>query len=265
MFTKKIFGIDSDELSNAEQSFITAMNDCSLKDKVMRSILSKTKNPLTFLGSFFVCRDDIINDMRKIQSDVITVNNMATKLKKVKKGKTYVFTCGGCIFRPSSDISHHLAFIWTPGKSIIGFNPGIICYSSEMADMVEESVLKGTNLNIEWDLICGKYGPQDYTRSIFPCKDSLIPPFFFRADSFCQTWVIYWVYNYLNGNSCAKWTKLSFGLTTSIRKFIMWIVDTFPEIRNCSEYEYSHTNINDFREQLVKGYNMKNGKLQICM
>lgn len=260
----QIFGIDSDELSNAEQSFITAMNDSSLKDKVMKKILSMIDNPPNFLGSFFVCNDKIIDDMRKIQSDVITVKNMTSKLKKIKKGKTYVFTCGGCVFRPSSDISHHLAFIWNPGKSIVGFNPGIMCWSSEMAEMVETAVSDGTGLDIEWDLILGKYGPQDYTRSVFPCKDSIIPPFVFRSDSFCQTWVIYWVYNYLKGNSCTNWNTLSFGLTTTIRTFVMWIVDTFPDIRSCAEYEYSQTNNTDFMTELSKGYNMKKGVLEIC-
>ena len=253
-------GIDYTELCNAEQSFIDTMNDTDLRDKVINKIIKNGKSNIKYIGSYYICQDETVSDnMITIQPSIITVNDMTNLLvKKRSSNKSLMyFTCGGCVFRLGDNYSHHLAFLWKPGKYLIGFTPGNSYWNAEMTNMVTTSVLKGTGMNIEWDHINGKYGPQEYTSSMLPCIDSLIPPFIYRADSLCQTWVIYWLYNYINNNPASKWTTKSKELTQNIREFIIWILNTFPNIHDYSNdmFQESYPS-SQILDEMHFGYNI---------
>jgi hypothetical protein len=227
-----MLGMHTTRLANAEQSYVMAMNDLNEKDAVINDIFRKKRFNAKFIGSYLVARDA---DDHKHDKDVdaIPIPAMARKLQAYRnKAGTYAFVCGGSF--PKKDISHHLAFIWTPKKKqIVGFNPGTGCWHQDLSIQAIEAVSMGTGIDaddIHWDRMGGRYGPQDYTKSMW-CR-------LFSEDAFCQTWSIFWLANYLSGRPAESWPTNANKLNACIRRFVLWILHTFPRILHVANYEF---------------------------
>lgn len=182
---QRMLGVDPEIIRNAEQSYITAMNDFANKNAVAKEIVAHyNKNPtqltggkeVRFLGSLIVARENDQN-LAKLRRDVPSLMTMQEAIGVLAQFRNYdgtmVFILAGAIWRDPSffdkmmsyvpvvgskteayAVSHHASFIWTPSQgtgTLVGFNPGTACWGEDLPRIITETVTEGTGLLPQWD------------------------------------------------------------------------------------------------------------------
>lgn len=256
----KWIGADNKITVDAEGSYITAMNDLSIKNVVARDVVhninKRFKKNFRFIGSFLVTSDDLYDEIKNTINDVMRMKEAAEILSRYQgRGGIYVFLMGGSIIdKKRGDISHHLAFVWnTMEDNLVSFNPGTACWDSRMKTQAITASLMGTGVSqenfVEDQILHARTikgsGPQDVMNY---CS--------YRGSGFCQTWAIFWLANYLSGCPAEKWPNSYYPLYTGIRKFILWIIKTFDAVYTVAnrEFHQNHPNI-DILELMYTVYN----------
>jgi hypothetical protein len=268
---QRTIGLDPPIIRDAEQSYISAINDFANRNAVVAKLLETYKTPknkpVKFLGSLIVARDNDTNlaRLKKDNPAVMTTQEAIDRLVQFRHyDGTLIFILAGVVWREPGAIarvlahvpmigakpeaygvSHHVSFIWTPKEKIVGFNPGTSCWGTALPDIISETVTKSTDLTIEWDQIpdirsiilraasatrlvgADPAGPQD-----------ILNVQAVRGDAFCQTWSVLWILNYLHGCPARHWPQAYSPLYSTIRRFILWIMVHFPEIRRDANQEF---------------------------
>jgi len=212
-----------------EQEFIDKMNDENIREKVCSNFSSENKH--TYIGTFYIANKRDYKFFKDIQPLTYTEKAFQKILKKRVKNNTF-FTVAGCEKIFNTDYCHFMGFLYE-NKKLYGFCAGSSMFNSGMIEIVSESIKKALNIDIEWDG-GSPVGPQNYTNSLLPYFSfsdfnvyDLIPQYFKRTDSFCQTWVLLWLKDRMN-NVNFTWldwsrSKRPAEFTNVIRKFILEI------------------------------------------
>jgi hypothetical protein len=224
-----MLGMDPENVSSAEQRFIEKMNDCKLRSRVAKNLL-KDQTKYLYKGSWFVCTDKDYERMRSVNSDMLTEDELIKKIQALHRArKSCVFTVAGCVVRSDVEMCHFLAFAWEKqDNKVVCFCPGWKVFSKDMIDIVLRCVRNALG-SVTLEFIDSCKGPQDVNNCWYPTSNKLVPPLVERTDSFCQTWTLLWIRDYVNNGAhdWRCWGSDSNKLTSTIRHFVLWIQQVF--------------------------------------
>ena len=238
MAMQKWVGADNQITVDAEGSYISTMNDLAIKNVVAKDIVNSINKNIKFIGSFLVTSDDLYDEIKPQIVDVMRMQEAAEILSRFQgRGGVYAFLMGGSILdKRRGDISHHLAFVWnTSEDTLVSFNPGTACWDTRMKIQAITTSLMGTGVRkenfMEDQILHARTvkgsGPQDVMNY---CS--------FRGSGFCQTWAIFWLANYLSGCPATTWPNKYYPLYTGIRKFVLWILNTFEVVHKNANAQF---------------------------
>lgn len=282
---QKLLGSHYASLIAAEHAYIGAVNDLDVRTYIVRNIINSVPDGASYkyLGTFLLMADakyDALPAKDSLRSETIPSRQLSQLLAHpamVNSTKKIVFIVGGS-FLPETDITHYLSFVWAPRERVVVmFNPGVACWAPGLSRMVVDAVkagvghkavfvedqftafgsgavelsLAGLTINrVAW---YRKFGPQDITRrgtwqdDVTDLIPATIRNYAYTMDSFCQTWTMFWIANFVSGHpitdkplqkihgifsrSC-NWPNTPPKLDLCIRRFVMWILAKFPKIHH---------------------------------
>lgn len=208
-------------IDDAQQSFIDTLNNPKNRKIVMNTFIGKKGK---WLGSWYLTERDMKDP------DYIKEKDLPKKLEPMFRAKTkpIAFTLA---LSHKETFAHYVAFLYLPKKKVLYFfDPGkdiYIGYGNKMQNMVKK-IINGFTIDIVDLSICGKDKCMQCT-----------------GDSFCQTWTIYFIFNYFINNNfdfIEKWKDLNaLKRRKLIEEFILDILDIFPKIDAEANWELQNT------------------------
>lgn len=239
----------TDSEIKAERSFIDAVKHIRVQNAIINDIISHSnserKKNVVWAGSHYVTtnNNDIPVITRKTNAEIRTMYQMSSFFSNLPQGRDYVFICSGI------DNSLNLGPVvcyWNNQRSVnkvTTFNPG--CKHLDLAAIA---------------LVCIQNG----TKNFSPNKQNVSG----LESSLSQTWVIYWIANFLAGGAGTdSWSSKPKIMAICIRRFILWLLTAFPMLRQMVEKNYGGDAVTILYNGYKKvGINMpKKGEESLCI
>lgn len=255
------------EMIKIIQSFIHTMNDKSLRTEIINHYLKKRRNDFNWLGTWTVELNNnnnlnVIQNINQLsKSNEYSLENLINKNIDKFQEKICLFTV--CIVY-EINLVHFVSFIYFPNeKKLISFDPGVELYLHGQNTILpnirkvfkKNKLISNIQIKTQQNLgtctafnFCGKKWGIQYNGN----HNTNLP-----ADSFCQTWTIFFLIKYIQNNNfnfVSEWCKEhpSQREFIIIKEFMIPFTQRFKNVQNTYLLYLNHNEQSDDIKNVLK-------------